>query len=123
MTQNSDEHRNNTSALNPFSPTKRDIDRTEELANKNAVIAGLLTFFVFPFSMFYLNRGVNTLKILGSGLVIGLLIGLGLGYSNKSDKQVEKVSTIVGVAIGIAAAAESHRAVTLASQRQSENSF
>lgn len=67
---------NNQSQCNPFIPTKRDILRTEELSSKNAAIAGSLTFFFPPAGLFYLNRGINSLKILGYVFVVSFMFGL-----------------------------------------------
>jgi len=44
---------------NPFVPTKRDVERTEELASKNAALTGVLTWFFPPLGLIYLNRGMN----------------------------------------------------------------
>ena len=41
---------------NPFIPTKRDIQRTDELAAKNVAVAGILTFLFAPAGLIYLNR-------------------------------------------------------------------
>ena len=46
---------NSDYAFNPFLPTRRDIERTDELARKNPVLAGFLTFFLLPLGMIYLN--------------------------------------------------------------------
>lgn len=121
MTFNSNEEPKNNSVWNPFVPTKRDIERTEELANKNPFIAGLLTFFLLPLGMLYLNRGINGLKILGYTFLVAFI--LGMANYNKSDKEIEAMGESVGVIGGIAAIVESTRTVTLARKRQSENNF
>ena len=61
---------------NPFIPTQRDIVRTEELAAKNVATTGALTFFFLPAGLFYLNRGINSLKILGYVFVVSFIFGL-----------------------------------------------
>ncbi|MEA5598490.1 hypothetical protein [Rivularia sp. UHCC 0363] len=110
----------NGSIWNPFQPTKRDIDRTEQLAKKNPVIAGLLTFFFLPAAMLYLNRGVNNLKILGYVFVLAFAIAIVSEVSeNKSDKQPQ----IIGLLGNIAIIAENIRTITLARKRQSEINF
>ena len=121
MTFNSNEEPNNNSAWNPFLPTNRDIERTEELASKNPVIAGLLTFLMLPLGMLYLNRGINGLKILGYTFLAAFIVGA--ANYNKSDEELEAMSNSIGVMGSIAAIAESTRAVTLARKRQSENNF
>ena len=115
------EESNSDYAFNPFLPTKRDIERTDELANKNPVIAGLLTFFLLPLGMLYLNRGINGFKILGYTFLVAFIVGA-INY-NKSDKELEAMSEPVGVVGSIAAIVESTRAVTLARERQWETDF
>ena len=112
---------NSDYAFNPFLPTRRDIERTEELANKNPVIAGFLTFFLLPLGMIYLNRGINGLKILGYTFLVAFIVAA-TNY-NKSDKELEAMSESIGVMGSIAAITESTRAVTLARKRQSEADF
>ena len=112
---------NSDYAFNPFLPTRRDIERTDELARKNPVLAGFLTFFLLPLGMLYLNRGVNGLKILGYTFIVAFIVGA-TNY-NKSDKELEAMSEPVGVIGSIAAIVESTRAVTLARKRQSEANF
>ncbi|GAA6618698.1 hypothetical protein [Scytonema sp. NUACC26] len=113
MTLNSTE----SSPWNPFVPTKRDIERTEELAKKNPTIAGFLTFFFLPLGMVYLNRGVNNLKIVGYVFLLGFAIGL-VSYDGKNDKQLNALGNFVGLCGQIALITENVRAVTLARQRQ-----
>lgn len=113
MTLNSSE----ASIWNPFIPTKRDIERTEELAKKNATVAGLLTFFFLPLGMLYLNRGVNNLKILGYVFLICFVVGF-LSYDSKNEKKLEEMGNFFGLCGQIALITENVRAVTLARQRQ-----
>lgn len=113
MTLNSTE----SSPWNPFLPTKRDIERSEELAKKNATVAGLLTFFLLPLAMVYLNRGVNNLKILGDLFLIGFVLGF-VSYDGKNDKKIEEMGNFIGLCGQIALITENVRAVTLARQRQ-----
>jgi len=121
MPFDSNEDQNNSSAWNPFVPTKRDIERTEELASKNPVVAGSLGF-LFPIgAMIYLNRGINNLKIFGYVFLIGFMIGM-LGY-NSSDKEVKVITKVIGVLGNVALMAENTRTITLARKRQSENNF
>ena len=55
---------------NPFVPTKRDIQRSQELSKKNALLTGIVTFLAPFYGMLYLNRGVNCLKIFGYMLIL-----------------------------------------------------
>jgi hypothetical protein len=64
----------NAQEWNPFIPTKRDLDRTDELASKNVTTAGIITFLFFPAGLIYLNRGVNTSKIFGYTLILTVLL-------------------------------------------------
>lgn len=121
MTFNSNQEQNNSSAWNPFEPTKRDIYRTEELADKNPVIAGLLTFFFFPATMIYLNRGVNNLKIFGYMIVLIFMITIAGG--NESEKESERIGNVVGVLANITLIIENTRTITLARKRKSEANF
>ncbi|MEC4813438.1 MAG: hypothetical protein SAK29_09230 [Scytonema sp. PMC 1069.18] len=113
MTLNSTEY----SPWNPFLPTKRDIERTDELAKKNAIVAGLLTFFLLPFGMVYLNRGINNLKILGYLFLISFVIGF-VTYDSNNDKELDEISNFAGLCGQIALVTENVRAVTLARKRQ-----
>lgn len=64
----------NYNSWNPFEPTNRDIKRTEQLANKDMLVAIFLTI-VFPlFGLLYLDRAVNCLKIIGYGMYIAIVI-------------------------------------------------
>ncbi|BAY09629.1 hypothetical protein NIES2098_27920 [Calothrix sp. NIES-2098] len=112
-----DPHQNQTedSPWNPFIPTQRDIKRSEELAEKNPVVAGVLTFFFAPAAMIYLNRGVNNLKIIGYVFAICFMLGL-VSY-NKNDKELEAMGNVVGLCGQIALITENIKAVTLARKR------
>lgn len=104
------------SPWNPFVPTKRDVKRTEELAKKNPMIAGILTF-LFPFAgMVYLNRGANGFKIFGYTLIIGLSI-LGNLSDSMTDEELEGVKDFVRLSSLVALTAESVRTVSLARKR------
>lgn len=123
------------SVFNPFVPTKRDIQRTEELATKNPVIAGLLGF-LFPIGVcIYLNRISNNLKInlyfliLAAPIMFAFLSEPKKSYENEEqfledvDRIIQKYSPIMsGVSFlgNIAMMAENTRAVTLARKRKSE---
>ena len=121
MTFNSNKDQNNSSAWNPFEPTKRDIDRTEELAGKNPAIAGFLTFFFLPAAMIYLNRGVNNLKIFGYMIV--LIVAIAMSGGNENEKESERIGNVVGVLTNITLIIENTRTITLARKRQSEANF
>jgi hypothetical protein len=112
---NPNENQIEHSFWNPFVPTERDINRTEELAKKDPNIAGLLAFFFLPAAMIYLNRGVNNLKILAYVFVVAFAIALIMGSSKKRESQ--GLANIVGFAGSIAVIYENSRSVTLARKR------
>jgi hypothetical protein len=104
------------SPWNPFLPTKRDISRTEELAEKSPVVAGILTFFLVPAAMIYLNRGVNNLKILGYVFVTAFMVGI-VSSGEKDARKMEGMSNLVGLCGQVALITENVKAVTLARKR------
>ncbi|AFY52656.1 hypothetical protein Riv7116_0041 [Rivularia sp. PCC 7116] len=118
MTFNSNQDQENNSPWNPFVPTARDIERTDELAGKNPAIAGVLSFFLLPAAMIYLNRGINNLKILGYVFVAGVMIGM--VTSNRNSRDTNPAANLIGVLGNIAVIAENTRTITLARKRQSE---
>lgn len=99
-------------------PTKRDIERSEELSKKEPWVAGVLSFLLLPAAMIYLNRGVNNLKILGYIFILAFIAGL-TTYNGKNEKELDAISNVVGVCGQIAIVAENVRAVTLARKRVS----
>lgn len=121
MTFNSNQYQENNSVWNPFIPTARDIKRTDELAGKNTVLAGVLSFFLLPLAMIYLNRGINNLKIIGYVFVAGFMIGI--VTSNRSSRDTNAAANLIGVAGNIAIIAENTRTITLARKRKSETNF
>ena len=121
MSFNSDQNETNSSVWNPFAPTKRDIERTDKLAEKNPAIAGLLSFLFLPGAMIYMNRGINNLKIIGYVFVIAFSIGI-LAH-NKSEEETTVMGNVVGIVGNIAIIVENTRTITLARKRQSENNF
>lgn len=106
------------STFNPFVPTKRDIERTEVLASKNAGMAGLLGLFIPVIAMIYLNRGINSLKILLYVFIIGF--GIGIVGHNSNEQQLNRMGKGIGFLGNIALMIESAGAVTSARERQSE---
>ncbi|ELS01690.1 hypothetical protein Xen7305DRAFT_00013950 [Xenococcus sp. PCC 7305] len=76
------------SRWNPFLPTAKDLARTEELASKNVVTAGALSFVFFPAGLIYLNRGINGLKILGYICAVSFLLGFIVKTKEKSHDLV-----------------------------------
>ncbi|WP_375467310.1 hypothetical protein [uncultured Nostoc sp.] len=104
------------SPWNPFLPTKRDISRTEELAQKSPIVAGVLTFFLPFATMIYLNRGVNNLKILGYVFVAAFILGI-VSYDKKDPEKIEGISNLVGLCGQVALITENVKAVTLARKR------
>jgi hypothetical protein len=120
---NNDQGNNIYSPWNPFAPTKRDIERTEKLAGKSPVIAGVLAFFFPIAAMIYLNRGINNLKILGYLFVISFSLSMitAVVVKEASDEQIAPLSTALSVGGTIALTAEQIRAVTLARKRLLSN--
>lgn len=106
---------------NPFEPTNRDIQRTKVLAEKNPVIAGVITFLFLPLGMIYLSRGVNNLKILFYSFIASFLVGGFISSISSSEaealKKANKLGNLMGLAGGITIVAENVRCVTLARQR------
>ncbi|MEA5525227.1 hypothetical protein [Nodularia spumigena] len=119
MTTDPNQNQSEDSPWNPFIPTKRDINRTEELAKKSPVVAGLLTFFITPAAMIYLNRGVNNLKILGYVFVIAFMLGLASYKENEENNtaKMEMIGNVVGFGGSIALITENVKAITLARKR------
>lgn len=104
---------------NPFITTQRDILRTDELAAKDPVIAGVLSFFFAPVGLLYLNRGINALKIFGYIFAMGFLLGL---VSNRNDENTNGFSNLIGLAGAGAITAEQVMTINKARQRQKEKS-
>lgn len=102
---------------NPFIPTQRDIGRTEELAAKNPITAGVLSFLFFPAGLVYLNRGVNTLKILGYVFAAGFVLGIVSNSNNENTKNPSNLVSLIGTG---AITAEQVMAVNKARQRLKE---
>lgn len=100
---------------NPFISTERDIQRTDELAAKNAIVAGILTFLFTPLGLIYLNRGVNALKILGYVFAVSFVFAL--VAQSKEDSSSNGLSASIGSIGSIAITAEQIMAVTKAQQR------
>jgi hypothetical protein len=98
---------------NPFLPTKRDIARTDELASKNAVLTGILSYFFVPAGLLYLNRGANTLKIFGYIFAISFMFGL-VARSEEDPKTFRNLLSLFGAG---AIATEQVMAVNKARQR------
>ncbi|GJD20126.1 hypothetical protein RIVM261_050820 [Rivularia sp. IAM M-261] len=106
------------SPWNPFLPTRRDIERSEELSKKEPWVAGVLSFLLLPAAMIYLNRGVNNLKIIGYVFAIAFMTGL-VTYNGKNEEELDSIGNVVGICGQIAVVAENIRAVTLARKRVS----
>jgi hypothetical protein len=116
MAADSNQNQTPDSPWNPFLPTKRDITRTEELAEKSPIVAGVLTFFLVPAGMIYLNRGVNNLKILGYIFVTAFVVGIA-SYKENDARKMEGISNLVGLCGQVAIITENVKAVTLARKR------
>jgi hypothetical protein len=67
----------NSDIWNPFIPTEKDLSRANELAQKNLILTGVLTFIFFPAGLIYLNRAINPLKIFGYTFILTMVLGLG----------------------------------------------
>ncbi len=104
-----------SAAWNPFVPTLRDIDRTEQLAKKNPIIAGVLAFLFVPAAMIYLNRGINPLKIFGYALIVGFALSI----SAKSEESAFNIGKGVGNVANIVIVVENVNAINQARKRQS----
>ncbi|PHJ69057.1 hypothetical protein VF14_02615 [Nostoc linckia z18] len=116
MATGSNQNQTPDSPWNPFLPTQRDINRTEELAEKSPIVAGVLTFFIAPVAMIYLNRGVNNLKILGYVFVTAFMLAMA-SYDEKDPAKVERTGNLVGLCGQVALITENVKAVTLARKR------
>lgn len=99
---------------NPFIPTQRDLKRTEQLAKKNPVIAGVLAFFFVPAAMLYLNRGINSLKIFGYALAVGMALSI----SAESEEKAFEIGQGVGTIANIVIVVENVNTITSARKRR-----
>ncbi|MEM9508226.1 MAG: hypothetical protein AAGA16_11175 [Cyanobacteria bacterium P01_E01_bin.35] len=98
---------------NPFLPTPRDIQRTEELSQKSLLISGILSFLFLPAAMIYLGRAVNLVKILGYGLLFAIFLVAMFGFEVVNSKYI-------GFACNIAVLIEQLNTVHKARQRKIE---
>lgn len=103
---------------NPFIPSERDIVRTDELASKNALIAGILTAILLPAGLLYLNRGINPLKILGYAFAATLTLSL----MSKTPESASETGNSLGIIAGGVITAEQVIAINKARQRLKEKS-
>lgn len=83
----------NSDIWNPFIPTEKDLSRANELAQKNLILTGVLTFIFFPAGLIYLNRAVNPLKIFGYTFILSMLLGLG-GSSRAKQSFIDFVELL-----------------------------
>lgn len=104
---------------NPFIPTNRDIVRTEEIASRNAVVAGILSFVFLPAGLFYLNRGINSLKILGYVFAVSFIFSL----VTEAEENSKSFSNLLGLIGTGAITAEQVMAVNKAQQRLQKKSL
>ena len=101
---------------NPLCPTQRDLDRTNELAKKNPVVAGVLTA-IFPlFGLIYLNRGVNFLKILGYVFVLSFAVGITV----ESEETAETMGNMISLGGTVALIVEQTGSVSQARKRSQD---
>ncbi|MEA5616992.1 SHOCT domain-containing protein [Cronbergia sp. UHCC 0137] len=84
-------NKENLSVWNPFIPTERDITRKSELAQKNAILAGVLSFIFLPAGLIYLNRAINPLKIFGYTIILSVLVNMG-SSSNTEENSTNFIS-------------------------------
>ena len=119
------------SPWNPFTPTETDIKRTEILAKKSYSWAVFLCFLAPVFCMSYLNRGVNNLKMIGYGALVGGMIGFtssNIENSESRNKYYNEMIGIVQISLSISLMTENVRSITLArkrlaSQKQTQNEY
>ncbi|MHC5936100.1 hypothetical protein [Nostoc sp.] len=116
MTTDFNQNQTPNSPWNPFLPTKRDISRTEELADNSPLAVGVVTFCLLPAGMIYLNRGVNNLKILGYVFVIAFIVSI-VSYEGKDPGKTKRIRHLVGLCGQVAIIIENVKAVTLARKR------
>ena len=102
---------------NPFEPTQRDIQRTNELSQKNHVVAGILSFLFLPAAMIYLNRGINSLKILGYFFLCIFVFAL----MSNSEEEAAEIGDGISVLGSITIVAEQVNTVIKARQRKKVN--
>ena len=100
---------------NPFITTPRDLKRTEQLAKKNSVIAGVLTLFFIPAGMIYLNRGVNSLKILAYTLVLATTFTV---LTSETEEQAFQTGRKIGFVANIAVIVENINTINKARKRR-----
>lgn len=100
---------------NPFSATKRDLTRTEVLANKKLWVLLTWGLLLSPLaSALYLNRGANALKIYGYGFLASLV----LTGIIKAPKDNSIVNVSLGALSGIVIISEQSLAVKNARLRR-----
>lgn len=94
---------------NPFIPTERDLTRTNILANKKVAVVVIFGLLLSPLaSALYLNRFLNTFKILG--YVCFLSMALGYGH-DVDERYLKKIAHGIGVLGSIATVAEQSLAI------------
>lgn len=103
---------------NPFDSTERDIKRTEQLAKKNPIVAGLLTFLLLPAAMIYLNRGVNSLKIWGYAMLVAIAF---VSITETSEEKAFETGKMFGHIAQVFMIAENVSAVSRAKKRQQQS--
>ena len=103
---------------NPFISTTRDIERTEEIAKKNTVVAGVLSFFLLPAAMLYMNRGVNSLKILAYTICLAIPIS---GIIAESEDQAFSIGKKIGYIGNIAIIVENVNTINKAKKRKASS--
>lgn len=104
-------NKENLSVWNPFVPSKRDINRTSELAQKNEILTGVLSFIFFPAGLIYLNRAINPLKIFGYTIILSVLVKMG-SSSNPEENSTNFIS-LLGIS-----AITAEQVITVRSARQ-----
>ena len=107
---------------NPFIPTKRDLERTDELAQKDPIITGVLSYLFLPAGLIYLNRAVNPLKIFGYTIFLSIFFTTIFSSKKNEDDSNPLVGFIAFVGMS-GWTAEQVITVNKARQRQKGNSF
>jgi hypothetical protein len=105
-------------AWNPFFPTPRDIERTEQLAKKNSFVAAFLTFLFLPAAMIYLNRGLNPVKIFGYAIAIGMAVSIS---TKSSEEKAFEIGQMAGTIANIAIVVENINTINQARKRQNNS--
>lgn len=109
----------NSNPWNPFEPTQRDIERTEQLAEKNRMISGIFAYCFPIITMIYLGRGVNTLKILAYTFLS--IMAIVLVCPELEEDTYEGIAETVGFVAAIAITWENVNTINQARERNKKS--